>query len=621
MSTIIMATSDLSICETANRKNAVTDETAKSGHDNVKDNPYELCVQLADAQSSAKTLTKTGKLKTLYRVKAETILQGENGEPRSVWATPDNLHCIDTWKKFDPECKFLLVYVSPQNLIADAFINRLSSTQIKEQLASWAQYHDAMLKIYRKNKADCILLSNQTYSACGKEVSEAIRKRFNVPDVLIEGEQSSESSKYISLMALMSGKVIPGEKAAFKLWEKLEKESFLNSDRLWELSNFDLMTELFNEWDSMQTSNQRLVEQHTQEKNLLKSIASAGREEMRNIFLAVPDQGGAEVKAPSSQNKAPSPQKTKLQSLAPKRTSKPLIATDITEQRRPDIKIGDLNLEGLDIRLFPSKRSLLIAVKHLSATNFEYRDVSFQYCIGQLGREVLINSNAGPMNEVEHFFLPSKGRKTVLLSRFLDSFDVYGPAAKDEKVCAELLLAHEMLNKVETWLPFLSQSEQTFLEQFLKNVPGKKVARHSHLNEAHSNVQIFGYEIGQNYEHVQCKMTLLKLKNRKFHDLFFQIQKLDSGYFLKLQRKHIHFLATESDFVLYALSGLKKTISGIPKKGEKNALRSLLTSVEAFLTKPEKGEYVTESEQMFVQDAHIEYVKTMSRFQRLRNRI
>ena len=111
MSTIIMATSDLSICETANRKNAVTDETAKSGHDNVKDNPYELCVQLADAQSSAKTLTKTGKLKTLYRVKAETILQGENGEPRSVWATPDNLHCIDTWKKFDPECKFLLVYV------------------------------------------------------------------------------------------------------------------------------------------------------------------------------------------------------------------------------------------------------------------------------------------------------------------------------------------------------------------------------------------------------------------------------------------------------------------------------------------------------------------------------
>jgi len=470
MSTIIIATNDLSICDTANLDSTDIHEVPKSGPQPVKDNLFELCTELAKAQVSAKAFTKTGKLKKLYREKAETILHGEDGKRRPVWAAPDNLHCIDTWKKFDPENKFLLVYESPQNLIANAFRNRLSPAQIKDQLASWVEYHDAMLKAYKKNKSDCMLLSNESYSVSGTEVTKIIQKRFKVPGFRIEGEEMPDTSKYVPLMALISRMGIPGEKAAFKLWEKLENESCVDSDPLWKLSDFDLMTELFSECKTLQASNQTLLEQHAEEKNLLNDMASEAREEMRYSFLAVPVD-----KAPES--------KTAV---------------------------------------------------------FEKTDVE-------------------PPNSKtkEKFFRPSTRKKTVAVS----------------------------------------EPEQR-----------------------RSNIKVFGYEVGKNFEQVQCNMKLLKSKDREFHDLLFQIQKLNSGYFLKLRPKNIDFLETDDDFVMYAVSNLRKTISEMPYTGKKAALKSLLTNIDAFLTKPENEEYVTEPAQMLVQDAHIEYVKSWSLLQRLWNR-
>lgn len=118
------------------------------------------------------------------------------------WADPRNLKFLEFWRDFDPACRFILVYGSPAQCLADILENGDDSADSTEELlARWTIYHEEMLKFYHLNTENCLLVHVDHFNQTAKDVALKLQDHFDVPAHRINIRENLESSAVLRLVA------------------------------------------------------------------------------------------------------------------------------------------------------------------------------------------------------------------------------------------------------------------------------------------------------------------------------------------------------------------------------------------------------------------------------------
>ncbi len=81
---------------------------------------------------------------------------------RSDWGWGDArlVYLLDHWRDFDPQVKFVLVYSSPEESVAELLAgNDASPERVKQSLGLWAAVNSELLRFYHGNKDRCLLVN------------------------------------------------------------------------------------------------------------------------------------------------------------------------------------------------------------------------------------------------------------------------------------------------------------------------------------------------------------------------------------------------------------------------------------------------------------------------------
>lgn len=100
------------------------------------------------------------------------------------WGDPQALHLLNFWRDVDPELTFLLVYDSPQSVLARSVIDQqesLTQEATTEGFRNWVAYNEALLHFYNRNRQRCVLIHRQQVSEKPGEFLKLLSTYVNVP--------------------------------------------------------------------------------------------------------------------------------------------------------------------------------------------------------------------------------------------------------------------------------------------------------------------------------------------------------------------------------------------------------------------------------------------------------
>jgi len=82
-------------------------------------------------------------------------------EPNWGWADKNLVYMLEHWRDFDPQIKFVLVYSSPEQTVAEmASEGELTAETVEQALFDWQKTNAELMRFYYKNKERCILLNS-----------------------------------------------------------------------------------------------------------------------------------------------------------------------------------------------------------------------------------------------------------------------------------------------------------------------------------------------------------------------------------------------------------------------------------------------------------------------------
>ncbi len=110
------------------------------------------------------------------------------------WADSQSVYLLDYWKGLDPRIAFILVYDTPQQLVAQAFDEQtpLSPEALQQATDNWSTYNAALLHFYHRNSERCLLVHAQEVRASAGAYLQQVRTRIGAP-VLTVGTDTDET--------------------------------------------------------------------------------------------------------------------------------------------------------------------------------------------------------------------------------------------------------------------------------------------------------------------------------------------------------------------------------------------------------------------------------------------
>lgn len=76
------------------------------------------------------------------------------------WADPRLVYMLEHWRDFDPQVKFVLVYRSPEQTIAEVVSKEEASPErVEASLALWTAVNSELLRFYHANRDRCLLVN------------------------------------------------------------------------------------------------------------------------------------------------------------------------------------------------------------------------------------------------------------------------------------------------------------------------------------------------------------------------------------------------------------------------------------------------------------------------------
>jgi hypothetical protein len=122
------------------------------------------------------------------------LLLGNIDQPLWGWADAQSVYLLDYWKGMDPRIAFILVYDTPQQLVAQAFNEQtpLSPEALQQVSDNWSTYNAALLHFYHRNPERCLLVHAQEVRASAGAYLQQVRTRIGAP-VLTVGTDTDET--------------------------------------------------------------------------------------------------------------------------------------------------------------------------------------------------------------------------------------------------------------------------------------------------------------------------------------------------------------------------------------------------------------------------------------------
>ncbi len=118
------------------------------------------------------------------------------------WADPRNIHFLDFWCDLDPTCRFILIYGSPAQSLAQSLKSgSCLASDVKHHLRRWSQYHDALLRFYQHNHDKSILVNINSFEGTATGAAECLDNRFGMPAHLLNTSEKLDKSAILEVVA------------------------------------------------------------------------------------------------------------------------------------------------------------------------------------------------------------------------------------------------------------------------------------------------------------------------------------------------------------------------------------------------------------------------------------
>jgi hypothetical protein len=129
------------------------------------------------------------------------LLLGNIDQELWGWADPQAVYLLDYWKELDPQLAFILVYDTPEQLVAQAFDEQtpLSPEALQQVAQNWSAYNAALLHFYHRNPERCLLVHAQQVRASASTYLQQVRTRIGAPVMADHPDTKTHSDSDIEL--------------------------------------------------------------------------------------------------------------------------------------------------------------------------------------------------------------------------------------------------------------------------------------------------------------------------------------------------------------------------------------------------------------------------------------
>lgn len=120
----------------------------------------------------------------IWQSLALDLLMGNLDHDLWGWSDPQAIYLLDYWKDLDPQLAFMLVYDTPQELIAHAFDNpavACTHETVQTALDNWNAYNDTLLQFYHRNPQRCMLVHAEQVRARAADYLHQVQARIGAP--------------------------------------------------------------------------------------------------------------------------------------------------------------------------------------------------------------------------------------------------------------------------------------------------------------------------------------------------------------------------------------------------------------------------------------------------------
>lgn len=205
------------------------------------------------------------------------------------WVQAENINFLNFWKDFDPQCRFVLIYSSPSDLLARQIeTNSLNDNQVK----TWIKFNQEILKFYYTNQDISALIDIKSIYDEPEKVGKLISKKFSIPRGRKKVSPEAKNLPYSAITYLVANAMSASLNESKNLFLELEAAADLAQNN----DDTEFIANARDEYDNLKSSvtsaNERLTELKEQksestayaERNLLKLQLDQVQDELQYYF-------------------------------------------------------------------------------------------------------------------------------------------------------------------------------------------------------------------------------------------------------------------------------------------------------------------------------------------------
>ena len=131
--------------------------------------------QQAEAAQAIPTVGK------LWEQLAGDIFMANLNAPLWGWADTRSTWLLDYWLGFEPALKFILVCVSPQQMLAAAMSTQTQTVSVAELMATWQAHHQELLRFAQRQPQRCLLVDVSECAGYPQGLVERCAAKWKLP--------------------------------------------------------------------------------------------------------------------------------------------------------------------------------------------------------------------------------------------------------------------------------------------------------------------------------------------------------------------------------------------------------------------------------------------------------
>lgn len=136
------------------------------------------------------------------------------------WADPRNVMFLDTWREFEPNAKFLLLYGSAAHYLSTEISGQSDGqVNVEERVEYWIAYQRKLLDFYHRNRDISTLLHLDFLSGSGDQAADAVEAKLGVQLNRLNDHAVLELSKLTDIAATHLASRVDGHGG---IYEELE---------------------------------------------------------------------------------------------------------------------------------------------------------------------------------------------------------------------------------------------------------------------------------------------------------------------------------------------------------------------------------------------------------------